>query len=111
MYHLPITLEQPTHYKYMKRGVKTYATIICGISLILHSENVLGQVIDSIPKINQQEFLIHSQAINEDRTIWIHTPPEYANSYDTYPVLYLLDGGTHFKYVTEMVDFLSDFEA
>lgn len=94
----------------MNRDFKIFTVSICGLFLILFSKSVLGQTIDSIPLTNQQQILIHSKAINEDRTIWIHTPPEYATSTDTYPVLYLLDGGSHYKYVSEMVDFLSDFE-
>lgn len=94
----------------MKRGIKIFNIFISGLFFILFSKNVSGQTIDSIPAANQQQILLHSRAINEDRTIWVHTPPEYTTSTDTYPVLYLLDGGTHFKYVSEMVDFLSDFE-
>ena len=94
----------------MKTQIHKFIVCICGLFLIFSSKNVAAQTIDSIPPANQQQFLIHSKAINEDRTIWIHTPPEYNASTDTYPVLYLLDGGSHFKYVSEMVDFLSDFE-
>ncbi|MBF4518889.1 alpha/beta hydrolase [Flavobacterium sp. ANB] len=94
----------------MKKDIHRFIFSICGLLLFLFPKNVIGQAIDSIPSSNQQQILLHSKSINEDRTIWIHTPPEYATSTDTYPVLYLLDGGSHFKYVSEMVDFLSDFE-
>ena len=94
----------------MKRDIKIFTISICGLFLILFPKSIFGQSFDSIPITNQHQILIHSKATNEDRTIWIHTPPEYATSTDNYPVLYLLDGGTHFKYVSEMVDFLSDFE-
>lgn len=94
----------------MKKDIQRFMVYVCGLFLILFSKSVAAQTIDSIPLGNQKQFLIHSKTINEDRTIWIHTPPEYAISTDTYPVLYLLDGGSHFKYVSEMVDFLSDFE-
>ncbi|PWB20569.1 alpha/beta hydrolase-fold protein [Flavobacterium sp. HTF] len=94
----------------MKNNTKILMVKTCGFFLILFSENVFCQTIDSIPPINHQQISIYSKLISEERTIWIHTPPEYASSNDTYPVLYLLDGGSHFKYVSEMVDFLSDFE-
>ncbi|MEZ0130498.1 alpha/beta hydrolase-fold protein [Flavobacterium sp. LBUM151] len=94
----------------MKKDIQRFTVYVCGLFLILFSKSVAAQTIDSIPPANQKQFLIHSKAINEDRTIWVHTPPEYATSTDTYPILYLLDGGSHFKYVSEMVDFLSDFE-
>lgn len=96
--------------KKYKKDIHLFTVSIFGLFLFLFPKNIAGQTIDSIPSNNQQQILIHSKAINEDRTIWIHTPPEYTTSTDTYPVLYLLDGGSHFKYVSEMVDFLSDFE-
>jgi predicted alpha/beta superfamily hydrolase len=94
----------------MKKDIQVFIVCVCGLFLILFPKNAMAQTIDSIPVTNQEQILIHSKAINEDRTIWIHTPPEYKTSTDSYPVLYLLDGGSHFKYVSEMVDFLSDFE-
>ncbi|WP_264537439.1 alpha/beta hydrolase-fold protein [Flavobacterium sp. N1736] len=94
----------------MKKDIYKFTFYVCGIFLFLFPKHAVGQIIDSIPSANQQQILIHSKAINEDRTIWIHTPPEYKTSTDTYPILYLLDGGSHFKYVSEMVDFLSGFE-
>lgn len=94
----------------MKKHIRLFTVSTFGLFLLLFPNSILGQTIDSIPTSNQQQILIHSKAISEDRTIWIHTPPEYAASTDAYPVLYLLDGGSHFKYVSEMVDFLSDFE-
>lgn len=94
----------------MKKEIKILSVSLCRLFLIIFSRSVLGQTIDSIPITNQQQILLHSKEINEDRTIWIHIPPEYTTSTDTYPVLYLLDGGSHFEYVSEMVDFLSDFE-
>ncbi len=78
---------------------------------MLSLKSAFGQTIDSIPRANQQQILFHSIAVNEDRTIWIHLPPEYNWVTDNYPVLYLLDGGSHFKYVSEMVDYLSGFES
>jgi len=94
----------------MKRQIKKITSCIYGLFLILFFQSTVAQTFDSIPSANQHQFLMHSKAIKEDRTIWVHTPLEYSTSTDTYPVLYLLDGGSHFKYVSEMVDFLSDFE-
>jgi predicted alpha/beta superfamily hydrolase len=93
----------------MKRDKKIYFILLCGLFTLLFSESLHAQSFDSIPVTNQQQILFSSKALSEDRTIWIHLPPDY-NSSDNYPVLYLLDGGSHFKYVSEMVDFLSDFE-
>ncbi len=100
----------PAHRLSMKKSAGLFTVCLYGLWFIFFAKSALGQTIDSIPITHQQQVLIHSKAINEDRTIWIHTPPEYATSTDNYPVLYLLDGGSHFKYVSEMVDFLSGFE-
>ena len=94
----------------MKMDIKI-TTCLCGLLQLISLKSSPGQNFDSIPKTNQQQGLLHSISINEDRTIWIHTPPEYNTSSDRYPVLYLLDGGSHFKYVSEMVDYLSGFES
>jgi predicted alpha/beta superfamily hydrolase len=94
----------------MKRENKIYFILLCGLFTLHFSPSLYAQSFDSIPVTNRQQILLSSKALNEDRTIWIHLPPDYNSSTDNYPVLYLLDGGSHFKYVSEMVDFLSDFE-
>jgi len=48
-----------------------------------------------------------SEALGEERPVWIHTPPGYAESNQLYPVLYLLDGRAHFQHVAGIIDFLS----
>lgn len=95
----------------MRKRIKLVTICVCVISLSISFTRSCGQSFDSIPRTNQQQGLIHSAGINEDRTVWIHLPPEYNESTDNYPVLYLLDGGSHFKYVSEMIDFLSGFES
>ncbi len=94
----------------MIRKKKIYFILLCGLFTLHFSGSLYAQSFDSIPVTNQQQFLFSSKALSEDRTIWIHLPPDYNSATDTYPVLYLLDGGSYFKYVSEMVDFLSDFE-
>lgn len=84
---------------------------VYGLFQIISLTSADAQTIDSIPITNQQEVLLHSIILNEDRTIWIHLPPDYDEASDSYPVFYLLDGGSHFKYVSEMVDYLSGFES
>lgn len=52
---------------------------------------------------------LHSKELNETRQIWVHVPeplnPGYAKK--KYPVLYLLDGETHFHTVVGMLRHLS----
>lgn len=51
---------------------------------------------------------LYSATLGERRTVQIHLPRSYAQSKGTvYPVLYLLDGGAHFRAVTAMVDYLA----
>lgn len=52
---------------------------------------------------------IHSKILNEKREYWVHLPRNYdQHSSRKYPVLYLLDGQSHFLSVTGMVDQLSE---
>ena len=40
-----------------------------------------------------ETFTIESSKVNETRTINVWTPPQYANSTDSLPVMYMADGG------------------
>ncbi|MGS2763676.1 alpha/beta hydrolase-fold protein [Sinomicrobium sp. M5D2P9] len=66
--------------------------------------------LDSIPVNNDKAFLIHSKELNEPRSIWIHLPADYYSTKKSYPVLYVLDGEGHFKYVSDLVDYLSGYD-
>ena len=46
---------------------------------------------DPIPK--HDNFTIESKFVNETRVINVWTPPNYKNSIDSLPVLYMPDGG------------------
>ena len=51
---------------------------------------------------------IDSEILEEERRILVHLPDGYETAQGArYPVLYLLDGETHFHHVSGMVDFLS----
>ncbi len=54
-----------------------------------------------------KEVVIHSSVLDENRKIFIHTPPAYDQEQTQYPVLYLLDGEAHFFHATGIVDFLT----
>lgn len=54
-----------------------------------------------------KKITIFSNVLNEKREIWISTPTYYSDNADTYPVLYLLDGESHFKHVSTAVEYLS----
>ncbi|MBC9797773.1 alpha/beta hydrolase-fold protein [Sinomicrobium weinanense] len=65
---------------------------------------------DSIPVNNDNALLLHSKMLNEPRSIWVHLPAAYNSTKKPYPVLYLLDGEGHFKYVSGLVDYLSGYD-
>jgi uncharacterized protein len=53
---------------------------------------------------------LHSEILNEDRKFFVYLPPSYGDGSDTtkhYPVIYLLDGGSHFHSVTGLLDQLT----
>ncbi|MBS1528458.1 MAG: alpha/beta hydrolase, partial [Bacteroidetes bacterium] len=46
----------------------------------------------------------------EQRTIWVHLPPDYNTTTNTYPVLYVLDGDSHFQQASAAADFLAGYD-
>jgi predicted alpha/beta superfamily hydrolase len=50
---------------------------------------------------------LESQILNETRQLIIGKPYSYHTSEDSYPVLYLLDGPSHFSYTTSITEYLS----
>lgn len=58
-------------------------------------------------------FKIDSKILGEERPILVYLPDDYASSSastTSYPVLFLLDGDTHFHHATGIVDFLSNVD-
>lgn len=55
-----------------------------------------------------RKHVVHSKILNEDRSYQIHVPASYQWASDRrYPVLYLLDGETHFQHVAGSASYLS----
>ena len=50
---------------------------------------------------------LQSNTLKDSRTLLIARPAGYDSGTDRYPVLYLLDGETHFRYTAAIVDFLA----
>ena len=50
---------------------------------------------------------IYSKVLEEERSIWVHTPEGYVESSIVYPVLYVLDGSSHLHHTSGVVQFLS----
>lgn len=56
---------------------------------------------------------LHSTLLNENRKFFVYLPPGFGDGSDTtkrYPVIYLLDGGSHFHSVTGLLDQLTSNE-
>jgi predicted alpha/beta superfamily hydrolase len=53
---------------------------------------------------------IQSEILNEERELMIYLPEDYYSTENRYPVLYLLDGRTHFHHGTGAVNFLSGYQ-
>ncbi|MFZ1558618.1 MAG: alpha/beta hydrolase-fold protein, partial [Saprospiraceae bacterium] len=60
-------------------------------------ENIVIGKIDSI----------QSNILGENRKIWVHVPDGGANSKESFPVVYVLDGDGHFSSVVGMIQQLS----
>ena len=53
-----------------------------------------------------QRIDIHSKILNEDRVIWVRTPPGYEQSKTAYPVIYQTDAPEHVNEIGNSIDFL-----
>ncbi|MEJ7658600.1 MAG: alpha/beta hydrolase-fold protein [Hymenobacter sp.] len=84
-------------------------TLWCSLSLLLLPVGAQAQL-EPIPTTPEKAFLLPSAVLHEDRSVWVHLPADYDATTNTYPVLYVLDGDAHFKYVAELVDYLSDYD-
>jgi len=49
---------------------------------------------------------INSEKLGEARKVFVSLPYSYATGRESYPVLYLLDGGAHFQYASGMMNYL-----
>lgn len=52
-------------------------------------------------------FKFHSSVLGEERYLLFYLPEDYETSKDSYPVVYLLDGGGHFHHVSGIVQFMA----
>src|ERR1035437_9502259 len=59
------------------------------------------------PVVIGETVTIQSSILKESRSLLISKPAGYENGTDRYPVLYLLDGETHFHYTSGIVSFLA----
>jgi len=83
---------------------KLFVTIL----LFLIYGTVSAQIQEDNPRA--MNAVINSEILNEERDLIIYLPDDYYSSENQYPVLYLLDGRTHFHHATGAVNFLTIYE-
>jgi predicted alpha/beta superfamily hydrolase len=80
------------------------------LCIFISLPKVVSAQIDSLPLHNEKAILLHSKIMSEDRTVWIRLPANYANTSNSYPVLYVLDAGNQFNHASEAVSFLAGYD-
>ena len=79
--------------------------LLAGFALFILTIAATAQ--DIAPPI-PHKLILHSDILNEDRTIWVRTPHGYESGKDPLPVLYLTDGDAHINEIGNSIDFLVD---
>jgi uncharacterized protein len=80
-------------------------TILIIVILLLGPVRTFSQEKNDI--VLGKTFKFKSETLNEKREILIYLPDGYNRTAAKYPVLFLLDGNTHFIYTSGIVSFLS----
>ncbi len=81
------------------------------IFLLLLTSQSKAQKKELYNHLSSDVLIIHSKILNEDRTMYIHYPkPDSTNLIKRFPVLYLLDGESHFDMLSQYTDYLSRWD-
>ena len=82
---------------------------VCRVLVVAFAISALTAALaqDIAPPI-PHKLVVHSNILNEDRTIWVRTPHAYESGKDLLPVLYLTDGDGHINEIGNSIDFLVD---
>ena len=80
-------------------------TLLCFLCSSIASIASLAQ--DLAPP-SPQRLVVHSNVLNEDRVIWVRMPDASRGKKESYPVLYMTDGGTNVNEIGSTIDFLAD---
>ena len=90
--------------------MNTSHTLCISLSVLLLSAGFvdLSAQDESLQISAGQKVRFFSKVLNEERECSIYFPRNYNRSSSRYPVLYLLDGESHFLHVAGAVQFLSD---
>lgn len=94
----------------MRRKITDIKNVFVFLLLVLFPHLVLAQQQGSQINIGER-FSFHSNTLKEDRAYQIYLPQTYDNKFfasKAYPVLYLLDGNTHFHTISGIVRSMSN---
>ena len=83
-----VKITDPSNVLSKRDGIKIFSVL-----LIRGKESELYSV-NNVPHGTIQQIWYNSPALGLNRRMYIYTPPGYEKSTDSYPVLYLLHGGT-----------------
>ena len=81
---------------------RRYCSLIAMAAIQACGSALLGQ-----NQVVGEALTLRSAVLGEDREIFIAQPTGYADATERYPVLYLLDAETHFRYTSGVVEFLA----
>ncbi len=102
---IPITLTMISLYL-NPRFLKSFIFLFSIIPLFLQAQNTA----DYKP-LTADNAQIPSKILNEPRKIYIYVPPaDSLNTAKRYPVLYLMDGESHFSMIAELCRYLSRWD-
>lgn len=83
---------------------RSLAIMLLGILCLAVAASSAQQIAPPTP----QRLNIHSKVLNENRAVWVRTPPGYEQSKERYPVLYLTDAPDNVNEIGTVIDFLAD---
>lgn len=84
---------------------RTFRYFLFGCIACIASIASLGQI--AAPPAPQR-MVVHSNALNEDREIWVRMPAAAQGKNESYAVLYLTDAGPNINEIGSTIDFLAD---
>lgn len=85
----------------MRRN-RLLALLVFGTSCLAAVASAAQQIAPPTP----QRIDLHSKILNEDRVIWVRTPPGYQQSKELCPVVYVTDAPENVNEIGSVIDFL-----
>lgn len=79
----------------------------CTLIAALALQTCTAVALDQNPVVIGESMTFRSAVLGEDRQLFISKPADYDKEQERYPVLYILDGETHFRIAASIVEFLA----